>query len=34
MKVQIELTEAILGTASGNKHVHEEYIALKAKDGS
>ena len=32
MKVRIEFTEEVLGTASANKEIHEQYIASKAPD--
>ena len=32
MKVRVTLTEEMLGTASQNKGVHEEFIASKSKD--
>lgn len=32
MKVELEFFEPILGTASGNKELHSEYIASKAPD--
>lgn len=32
MKVRVTLLEELLGTASGNKEIHEEYIASKSPD--
>ena len=32
LKVKVTFTEPILGTASSNKEIHEEYIASKAPD--
>ena len=32
MKIRIIFTEEVLGTASANKEIHEEYIASKAPD--
>lgn len=34
MKIKITLTEDMLGTASGNKDIHEEFIASKSKDAA
>lgn len=32
LKVRLTLTEELLGTASSDPHIHEEYIASKAPD--
>ena len=34
MKVRLTLIEEILGTASGNKNIHADYIASKAPDAA
>jgi hypothetical protein len=34
MKVKVTFTEELLGTASGNKNIHEEFIASKAPNAA